>query len=62
MAERVYDYPGKASAEEGLVLLDGPDGIAIAMTPDAAERTGQDLLRAAGEARAQDGFTGEAAK
>jgi len=53
MAEQIYDYPGKASAEEGLVFLDGPDGIAVAMTPDAAERTGQSLLQAAGEARAQ---------
>ncbi len=28
---------GIASAEAGLVLLDGPDGVAIAMTPDAAD-------------------------
>jgi hypothetical protein len=46
---------GKASAEEGIVMLDGPDGIAISMTPDAAEQTGSSLLDAAREARAQQG-------
>lgn len=30
---------GKAVTEEGMVLLDGPDGIANSMTPDAAEET-----------------------
>lgn len=45
---------GVASAEVGLVMLDGPDGVAIAMTPDAAEATGQSLIAAAAEARGQD--------
>ena len=45
--------PGIASAEQGMVLLDGPNGVAIAMTPDAAQRTAQSLLAAAEEARAQ---------
>lgn len=53
MADQVYDDAGKAVAEEGLVLLDGPDGIAIALTPNAAELTGQELIRAAAEAREQ---------
>lgn len=39
--------PGIASAEEGLVVLDGPDGVAITMTPDAAQKTGQSLMSAA---------------
>lgn len=39
--------PGNASAEDGLVILDGPDGIAVTMTPDAAEKTGQSLISAA---------------
>lgn len=45
---------GIATAEAGVVLLDGPDGVAIAMTPDAAETTGHSLIAAAGEARGQD--------
>ncbi|AGH51104.1 MULTISPECIES: hypothetical protein [Sphingomonadales] len=38
---------GIASAEDGLVVLDGPDGVAVTMTPDAATRTGQNLISAA---------------
>jgi hypothetical protein len=42
---------GTAVAEDGVVLLDGPDGIAVAMTPDAAEQTGISLIAAAHTAR-----------
>jgi hypothetical protein len=45
--------PGIASAEGGLVFLDGPDGIAKTMTADAAARTGQSLIDAAAIAEAQ---------
>ncbi|MBX3595143.1 MAG: hypothetical protein KF783_11765 [Sphingomonas sp.] len=44
---------GSASAESGIVMLDGPNGIAIAMTPDAAEETARRLQTAAKEARQQ---------
>lgn len=39
--------PGIATAEAGLVILDGPNGVAVTMTPDAAARTGQNLIDAA---------------
>ena len=39
--------PGIATAEDGLVILDGPDGVAVTMTPDAAACTGQSLIDAA---------------
>jgi hypothetical protein len=39
--------PGIANAEEGLVVLDGPDGLAVTMTADAAARTGRSLITAA---------------
>lgn len=45
--------PGIATAEAGVVMLDGPDGVAIAMSPDAAEETGRRLIAAAAEARGQ---------
>jgi hypothetical protein len=45
--------PGVATAEQGVVLLDGPDGVAIAMTPAAAEETGRRLVAAAQEAASQ---------
>jgi hypothetical protein len=45
--------PGVASAEEGHVLLDGPDGFAMALTAEAALATGRSLIEAAERARAQ---------
>lgn len=45
--------PGIASAEDGLVLLDGPDGVAMTLTADAAARTGQSLIDAAAVAESQ---------
>ncbi len=46
---------GSAFAEGGLVILDGPDGVAVTMTPDAAEETARRLLSAAQEARGNPG-------
>jgi hypothetical protein len=45
--------PGVASAEAGVVILEGPAGVAVTMTPDAATGTGQSLLSAAETARGQ---------
>lgn len=44
---------GTANAEAGIVLLEGPGGVAIALTPDAAEATARSLDVAAAEARRQ---------
>lgn len=44
---------GVASAEEGQVMLDGPDGVAVTMTPDAATETANSLIAAAERARGQ---------
>ncbi len=44
---------GAASPEQGVVVLDGPDGVAVAMLPDPAEATGRSLIEAATEARKQ---------
>ncbi len=38
---------GIASAEDGLVVLDGPNGVAITMTAKAAAQTGRNLIDAA---------------
>lgn len=45
--------PGVATAEEGVVMLDGPDGVAVSLTPEAAEQTGRSLIDAAAEAERQ---------
>lgn len=52
--DHIFREPGKAYAEQGQVMLDGPDGIAISLTPHAAEETAKELLRAASEAREQE--------
>ena len=45
--------PGIASAEDGLVVLDGPDGVAVTMTAGAATETAQSLIAAAEAAERQ---------
>lgn len=44
---------GEAFAEQGVVMLDGPNGVAVSLTPDAAEATARNLHAAAQEARRQ---------
>jgi hypothetical protein len=48
-----YSEPSEVNAEQGIVIVEGPDGVAVTLTADAAEETGQRLIRAASEARAQ---------
>ena len=50
---RVYDEPSRVDAEDGVVAVDGPDGVAVLMTPDAAEETSHRLLDKATEAQGQ---------
>lgn len=56
MAEREPDEPfdeaGDVSVEAGVVLVDGPGGVAIALTPAAARAWGERLIAAADEASA----------
>ena len=39
--------PAEAIAEQGVVLLDGPQGAVVALTPEAAVATSENLRRAA---------------
>ncbi len=45
---------GVATVEGGIVFLDGPDGIAVSFTPQAALATGRSLVEA-GEAALRSG-------
>jgi len=47
------EIAGQAVAERGVVVLDGPSGVAVTMTPDAADGTAHSLIGAAAEARRQ---------
>jgi len=49
--QHVQTKAGSVSTEQGQVMLDGPDGVAVAMTPDAALETGRRLIAAAQEAQ-----------
>jgi hypothetical protein len=42
--DRAYDTPSEVKAEAGEVVVDGPDGVAVSLTPDAALETSQRLL------------------
>jgi hypothetical protein len=53
MEREVFDMPSEVSAEEGDVVVDGPDGVAFAMTPDAAAETSDRMLEQAAMARGQ---------
>ncbi|RZI97555.1 MAG: hypothetical protein EOP78_00565 [Variovorax sp.] len=50
-ARKPREDAGRATAENGVVILDGPDGVAVTMTPDAATRTAESLHAAARVAR-----------
>ncbi len=52
---------GCATAEEGVVILDGPNGVAVTMTPEAAILTADSLYAAASLAKQQPLSSGGAA-
>lgn len=53
MSRQPYDTPTDATAELGEVMLDGPDGIALSMTPGAARISAEHIRAAADEAQDQ---------
>jgi hypothetical protein len=48
-----HDKPSQVVAESGEVLVDGPNGLALSLTPEAAEETSQRLLYGAAQALGQ---------
>jgi osmotically-inducible protein OsmY len=49
----LFDEATKVSAKDGEVILDGPDGVDVKMTPEAAEKTAEELEKGAAEASGQ---------
>jgi hypothetical protein len=50
---KLYDEATKVTAEDGEVVLDGPDGVDVALTPEAALETGGRLIDQAAVAAGQ---------
>jgi hypothetical protein len=55
----LFDEPTKVTAKEGEVILDGPDGVDVKLTPEAASETSDRLLFASGQAKAQQIASGK---
>ncbi len=53
MRDRLHDEPSQVFAEQGEVQIEGPDGIAVSMTPKAAAETSERLLACAAQAQGQ---------
>ena len=53
MIEKPNAEPSEVTAQDGSVIMDGPDGVEVALTPDAAEETSERLHIASIEARGQ---------
>lgn len=56
MDEKVYDQPSDVDAQDGEVVVKGPDAVDVRLTPPAAEETSERLLNAAMKARGQRYF------
>ena len=51
--DHIYNEPSKVTAEDGVVEVDGPDGVEVKLTADAADETSQRLLDAAMKVRGE---------
>ena len=54
--KEVYSDPSEVSAEDGVVNVDGPDSVDVALTPEAARETSDRLLEGAMVAQGQKHF------
>ena len=50
---KVYDTPSDVDAAEGEVMMDGPNGVCVSLTPDAAVETSDRLLEGGMKAQGQ---------
>jgi hypothetical protein len=50
---KIWDEASEVAAEEGEVIVDGPNGVAVSLTPDAALETSERLLAGGLAARGQ---------
>lgn len=62
MPNKTYDKPSEVIADNGRVLVDGPDQVDVAFTPDAALETGSRLMDEAAKAGLQERTKGSEPK
>lgn len=51
---KIHNTPSSVAAEDGAVIVDGPDGVAVSLTPEAALKTSDRLLEAGTHAHGQN--------
>ncbi len=51
--EEIYSEPSKVNAQDGHVVVDGPDGVDVSLTPESAEETADRLFQASAKAAGQ---------
>ena len=54
--DNIYDQPSKVDADNGVVIVKGPDAVDVRLTAGAAEETSERLLQGAMKARGQRYF------
>jgi hypothetical protein len=59
MDDKIYSDASHVEAKEGAVVVDGPDGVDVKLTPEAASETSDRLLFAAGQAKSQQLVAGK---
>lgn len=56
---KTYDQPSDVDADEGAVVVKGPDAVDVRLTPGAAEETSERLLEGVMKARGQRYFSAD---
>ena len=56
-SKSAHEKASDVSTEQGRIILDGPDGVAVTMTAEAAEETAHRLLHAVSKLR-REGYDG----
>ena len=51
--DKLYDEATEVTSRDGEVILDGPDGVHVKVTPEAAEQTADNLIQGAVKARGE---------
>lgn len=54
---KIYDEASDVDADDGVVIIKGPDAVDVCLTPDAAEETSERLNTGAMKARGQRFFS-----